>query len=87
MIDVIQVTQLEVKENFHLKLSFNNGLSGIVDLSKNLSGDVFSRLKDEDLFVTARLAYGTVVWKDDIDMAPEYLHEILAEQIVSPDHS
>jgi hypothetical protein len=33
----------------------------------------FSRLKDSLLFLKATVAYGTVVWPGNIDIAPETL--------------
>lgn len=80
--DLIRVTQIEPQGELKLKIAFNDGLSGILDFSDLLTGEVFSSLKDVAHFSTASVQYGTVVWEGDVDMAPEYLHsKLLAEGV------
>jgi hypothetical protein len=40
-----------------------------------LEKPVFSDLKNIVFFLCARVDCGTVVWNDEIDIAPEYLYE------------
>jgi len=65
-----------------LDLRFNNGESGIVDLSDELDGEMFEPLKDPNLFATARQhpVMRTVAWSNGADLAPEFLLELLHRQ-------
>ena len=37
--------------------------------------EFFNLYKDKNLFAGARIARGTVVWNDDLDIAPETLYQ------------
>lgn len=41
---------------------------------KMLEKEMFSMLKNPAFFMKAKPQYGTVVWNDDIDIAPEHLY-------------
>jgi hypothetical protein len=60
-----------------LRLQFEDGLSGRVDLSKYVQEDtVFARLKNTDYFKAFRIEFGTLVWGDgELDIAPEALYQ------------
>lgn len=79
----LHTTHVEARPGYRLFLRFNNGASGLVDLSNELWGEMFVPLKDGKLFVTARHdeAVGTVVWANGADLAPEYLFELLSKQV------
>lgn len=60
-----------------LRLHFNDGLKGDIDLSDYVSKGVFRPLLDIKRFKQFGLIYGTIVWKPDgkeLDIAPEYLY-------------
>jgi len=78
----LHTVSIEPKEGYRLKVTFNNGASGIIDLSDEIWGEVFEPLKDPVLFNTARQHpdLGTVVWANGADLAPEYLFELLQKQ-------
>lgn len=78
--DLIRVTQIEPQGELKLKIAFSDGLSGILDFSHLLTGNIFSSLKELSNFSTASVRYGTIVWDGDVDMAPEYLHTKMVEQ-------
>jgi hypothetical protein len=60
-----------------IKLEFEDGSTGKVDLSKYLEeGTVFARLKDPVYFRTLRIEFGTLLWgAGEVDIAPEALYE------------
>lgn len=72
----LHVIDAEYDENYRLKLKFNNGAEGIVDLEEELYGEVFEPLKDLDLFRKFTLTSRTIEWPTGADFAPEYLLEI-----------
>lgn len=72
---VLRITQASLCGPHRLALTFNDGRSKIVDLSRQLFGRVFEPLKDPDYFARVELdtVCGTVVWPNGADFAPEAL--------------
>lgn len=50
---ILHTTEVMPLSNYRLFLRFNNGLSGEVNLSAELEGEVFEALRDPALFATA----------------------------------
>jgi hypothetical protein len=75
--ELISVTDVEALEGFRLRLRFSDGSERELDLEAELWGPVFEPLKeDPDLFRQVQLDadLGRIVWPNEADMAPEYLH-------------
>jgi len=70
LLDVVSVT---AQKDYTLLLVFENGEKRRFDMKPLLDRKPFSRLKDSGLFLKAKVAYGTVVWPGNIDIAPETL--------------
>ncbi len=61
--------------NYRLTVEFNDGVSGTVDLSQDLYGEVFEPLREEALFCQASAdEYGAVAWPNGADIAPDALY-------------
>jgi hypothetical protein len=74
---ILKVKNFSIVDDFKLKVSFNNGETRIVDLSNDLSGEVFEPLKDKNFFKKAYLTEWSVIeWPNGADFAPEYLFEV-----------
>ena len=61
-------------------LNFANGKSGIVDLKPTIFNDqrkIFDSLKNIDNFKKFSLDSWTVVWSNELDLAPEYLYSLI----------
>ena len=76
---MLEVTKARYEQGYQIWIEFNDGTSGVVDLSDVLWGPMFEPLKDVErfkrLFVSDVLH--TVAWENDADLAPEYLYERL----------
>ncbi len=76
------IEQAKYQDDYKIFLSFDDGLSGIIDL-KNflLSPDcgVFIRLRDKQQFKNFTLDSHTLTWGSDLDLAPEFLHDMVAK--------
>jgi hypothetical protein len=77
-----RVVQVEVLAHLRLRVTFLDGLTGIVDLSRLVhspDAGVFAALADPARFAEVGLAYGAVTWPGEIDLAPDGMHEALRQ--------
>ncbi len=65
---------------YRVRLEFNDGASGTVDLSAELSRGVFRALKDPAYFQSFTLSGHTLSWANGADFAPEFLHGLMTSQ-------
>ncbi len=72
---MIRVTAVQPVPDFKLQLRFSNGEFRCFDMAPYLNLPVYRRLDNPGFFALARVDYGTVVWPDEIDIAPETLYE------------
>ncbi len=70
LLDVVSVQPY--KDNT-LLLVFENNEKRLFDMRPYLDEKPFTKLKNLPLFMKAKVAYGTVVWPGNIDIAPETL--------------
>ena len=73
MVELLDIINVEVKENNTLLLVFENNEKRIFDMTPFLEKKPFDKLKGSPLFKKANIEYGTVVWPGNIDIAPETL--------------
>lgn len=69
----LHVTDVTYIADYKLQLTFNNGISAVVDLEGELHGEVFEPLKDVALFQQVYLTSRTIEWPNGADFAPEFL--------------
>ena len=64
---------------YRVWLRFADGLTGEIDLKRELWGPAFEPLKDVTEFAKLRFEpdLGTIVWPNGADFAPEFLHDEL----------
>ncbi|ANE54850.1 MULTISPECIES: DUF2442 domain-containing protein [Methylomonas] len=76
---ILHVTDVQYLQNYQLKLTFNDGVAGVVDLSNELWGEMFEPLKDTQLFSQVKLdkELDTIVWANGADLAPEFLRNLI----------
>lgn len=62
-----------------IRLAFDDGLEGTIDLALHLKGPIFEPLQDVAEFARLRVdrKAGTICWPNGADIAPEFLHEKL----------
>jgi len=79
---MLEVTSAEHVEGYKIRLRFNNGEAGIVDLDDCLWGPMFEPLKNLSVFkrFTVSEVLHTVCWENDADFAPEFLYDKMVEQ-------
>ncbi len=79
---MLQVTDAEYVEDFKVRVSFNTGEAGVVDLQDALWGPVFEPLKDPNVFKRFKVSnvLHTIAWDNGADLAPEFLHDQMVRQ-------
>ena len=79
---MLEVTSAEYVEGHKIRVSFNTGQSGIVDLKDALWGPIFEPIKDPKVFkrFTVSKTLHTICWDNDADFAPEFLFDKMIEQ-------
>ena len=73
----LRVAHLDVMPGYRLRVRFNDGTEGIVNLAGFLhseSAGVFAPLCNEHVFRQVRVALGAVTWPGDLDLAPDAMH-------------
>jgi hypothetical protein len=76
MAELVHVTSVEAVGDHRLRLRFEDGVEGEIDLSGWRWRGVFEPLADPSYFrqVTLDEELGTIVWPNGADIAPETLH-------------
>lgn len=72
---ILHVKEARYLHDYVIWVKFNNGIEGEIDLEGELEGEVFSALKDKNLFKSFEVdpVLKTVVWENGADLAPEFL--------------
>jgi hypothetical protein len=69
---------LSALKDWQLAVTFNDGLTGRVDLSELVNGPdagVFEALRDTDFFAQVYLDCGAVAWPNGADLAPDAMYK------------
>ena len=67
-------TAVIASEDYKLKITFNNGEIRVFNVSPYLIYPAFEALKASSLFMKARVEHNTVLWNEEVDIAPESLY-------------
>ncbi len=76
---ILHVVEANYERGYVLRIKFNDGAEGLVDLAGELYGQMFEPLRDLARFRAFRVdsELETIVWDNGADLAPEFLHERL----------
>ena len=77
----IKVVAADYVEDYKIKLTFNDGLSKVVDLEDELWGEVFEPLKDKAYFKNFTRDTWTIGWSCGADFAPEFLYDLARNRL------
>lgn len=81
--ELLKVTQAKYVDNYKIDLSFNDGFSAVVDLKEQIFSEhreIFKKLQNIDFFKKFTKNRWTIEWKNGVDLAPEFLHNLATEQ-------
>jgi hypothetical protein len=74
---MLSISEAKYEGKYSIHLVFDDGKVGVANLEKTIFSDtrkIFAQLRDESKFKDFRIEHGTVVWSNELDMAPEYLY-------------
>jgi hypothetical protein len=73
---LVRVTSVELAGGYSLKIQFDDQTKKLIDLEPVLHGEIFSPLKDPELFrkVTVDPEIGTLTWPNGADFDPDTLY-------------
>jgi len=70
-----KISKVKVLQGYRLELAFDDGVSGVVDLSDLVGKGVFALWRDRHIFEQVRIgSFGELVWGDQIDLCPDSLY-------------
>jgi hypothetical protein len=70
-----KISNVKVLPDYHLELEFDDGVSGIVDLSEAVGKGVFALWHDPLVFEQVRIgSFGELVWGEQVDLCPDALY-------------
>ena len=73
---MLAVDEAKYVGGYNIHLIFNNGKEGTANLERTIFDDkrpIFLKLKEEANFRIFKVEHSTVIWSDELDLAPEYL--------------
>jgi hypothetical protein len=77
------IVEVQVVGEYQLQLRFEDGVEGVVDISKlvEFSG-IFAPLKDKEFFSQVRVQpeWGTIYWPNGADLDPDVLYSQVADR-------
>ncbi|MBU1122524.1 MAG: DUF2442 domain-containing protein [Candidatus Omnitrophica bacterium] len=74
---LIDVVSAEYRGDYKIKITFEDGKSGVIDFSSYLKkGGIFEKFKNIEFFKSFQLdkEIGNLIWNGEIDIAPETLY-------------
>lgn len=69
------VKEVVPREDYTLLLTFADGSQRVYNALPLLNKAIFADLKSLPFFLKAHVSGDTVIWNDDVDIAPEHLYE------------
>lgn len=69
------VKEVQATADYTLLLTFADGAKKIYNAKPLLEKSIYAPLKNTAFFLKAKAECGTVIWDDEIDIAPEHLYE------------
>ncbi|MCW5211442.1 DUF2442 domain-containing protein [Desulfobulbus sp. TB] len=81
------VVEVRPHREYMLHLTFDNGETGLLDMTPYLDFGIFSRIKDPHSFAKVRVSFDTVEWESGVDLDPEFVYSKCRKLDESPRNS
>lgn len=80
---MLNVTQAKYIKDYQIEIAFSDNQKGVIDLQETIKNDhraIFQELLDQKKFSQIKVDMDTIVWKNGLDLAPEFLHQLLTNK-------
>lgn len=75
------VVSVKPEKDFILYVKFADGLEGKVKfMPSRLKKPIFHALRDESFFSQVYIDHGIVTWPENLDLAPDTMHDAIQEK-------
>jgi Protein of unknown function (DUF2442) len=82
---MVKPTKVEPLSGYRLRLTYSDGVEGVIDLSDQVGRGVFEPLKDESFFRQVRIGdYGQIAWSDDLDICSDAAYLEITGKVSAP---
>jgi hypothetical protein len=79
---MVWIKEADYIEDYKISVTFNDDESGIIDLKEVIFNDkrpIFKELVDIAKFRQFEVDFDTIVWRNGLDLAPEFLYDFLMQ--------
>lgn len=80
------ITEAHHAGEYRIHIRFNDDVEGMVDLWETIDHDhraIFQELRDMKTFQAFRVDLDTIVWDNGLDLAPEFLRNLLLSKRIT----
>ena len=68
--------KVEALPDFRIRVTYPDGVAGVIDLSADVGRGVFAPLADEAFFKTVHIGrFGQIAWSEDIEICPDAVYQ------------
>jgi Protein of unknown function (DUF2442) len=65
-------SKVEAVQSFRIRITYPDGVEGVIDLSGDVGHGVFAPLADEAFFRKVHIGpFGQIAWSDEIEICPD----------------
>ena len=73
---ILEIKSVKTLANYHLEVEFEDGLKKNINFLPFIKDGVSKQLANKQMFNTAKVDYGTVVWENGYDVCPLVLRQL-----------
>jgi len=69
------VINVNALNDYLLRVEFDNGQQGVLDMSPFITFGVFKKIKNKEQFMQVRVSFDTIEWDSGADLDPEFVYK------------
>lgn len=76
---MLHILKADYIADYKIRIEFNDGFSSVVDFEDTIQNDhreIVCALSDIQLFKDFNVAANTIMWKNGVDFAPEFIRSL-----------
>ena len=85
---MLRPAKIEPLPGYRIRLTYPDGVEGIIDLTADVGRGVFAPLADEAFFRTVHIGqYGQIAWSEDIEICSDSAYDEITTKPAEPSHA